>query len=325
MKLINKTIYKLKKAIHPYAIKAMYYLPYIPLLNKHVGSCELGIEGNYLVATKRGLYQIYDGKLYLILRGNYYGLTYSGNYIYAFERMSKKGRLLRLTMNSKYKITKAEIYMKNMSPGCHQIDVRGGLLYVCDTYNNRVFGMGLRDKEVKYETFPFGKLSNGRKSDNYAHINSIYISDDGVTLFCHNETKKTGRSSQIITLGDDRSVKRTITTTAGSGHNVTPLGDSYLYCDSMNGTLKLGDQSGDKTIFDAKCFTRGLSLTKDYIIMGGSEYASRDQRDYGKGYIFLLDKKDFKCHFSMKFPAMVQEIRRLDDIDYAMSKDGKKS
>ena len=176
----------------------------------------------------------------------------------------------------------------------------------------------LSNKRMKRFYYPLGQLNNGRMSSNYGHINSIFLCESKVVALCHNETQKTNRRSQILILRDNFSVKQLIDTNSGSAHNVIPWDHSFLHCDSLNGSLKLGDMD----VFEASCFTRGLSVTRDNIILGGSEYAKRNVREYAKGYLFVLDRKDFRCLYRTEFPSMVQEIRRLDDLDFSMSENG---
>jgi len=307
-----------KRRIHPSVIKLLYYIPIVRVVNKSIGNLDLGLDGNFLVGTKRGLYQIRQGKLNLIVKGHFYGISHENGNIYAFERMVKRGRIIRLRTDSNLKITCANVFLRDLSSGCHQIDVYNGTLYICDTYNNRILEIDPSKRKTKGIYYPLDKLSDGRSSTNYGHLNSIYFQGNEVVALCHNETQKTGRASQILILEKDFSVRERIDTNSGSAHNVIPWHGAFLHCDSMNGYLKLGD----KIVFDAGCFTRGLSVTKHHILLGGGEYSKRKAREYGKGYLFVLDKSSFSLVRKFEFPNMIQEIRRLDDVDFAMSQSG---
>jgi hypothetical protein len=290
------------------------------IINRYI--CDIGFEtdGVYLIATKQSLLQLKGKRLYQVLRGNFYGLTKTNKTIYAFQRLRPNGRILELQLNEDYWITASKIFMSNLSPGCHQLDIYRGTLYVCDSYNNRIIQMNLIDKNNMKYHYPMGALENGRESKNYGHINSIYLQENGATIICHNTTQKTSRPSQILILDKDFSLSKVIDTPAGSAHNVIPYGDLFLYCDSMNGNLNLDD----KIVFKASCFTRGLSMNHNYILLGGSEYAKRDMRNYGRGYLFILDRKDFNLRHCVELPSMVQEIRRLDSVDFGLSDNGTK-
>jgi len=308
----------IKRKLHPIVLRLLYYAPFVRLINKPINIFDLGINGNFLVATKRGLYQIRENKLYLLLKGNFYGVAQTKQRIFAFERIGRKGRIITLDTTDTHTIANASVYLRNLSPGCHQMDIYKGMLFVCDTYNNRVLKIDLFNKEIRGAYYPLGQLSNGRQSGNYGHINSIYLRESETFALCHNETTKTHKPSQIIILGHDFSVQNIIDTTSGSAHNIIPWNQSFLHCDSINGSLKLGDE----TVFDASCFTRGVSITRKHIVLGGSEYANRDIREYGKGYLFVLDRKDYNCLHRTEFPGMVQEIRRLGDVDFGLSENG---
>ena len=285
------------------------------IINKY--KCDIGFEtdGIYLIATKQGLLQLRGNRLYIVLRGNFYGIAKTNDTIYIFQRLRPHGRILKLQLNKDFWFKSAEIFMQNLSPGCHQLDIYRNILYVCDSYNNRIIQVDLNAKYNMKYYYPIGKLENGRESKNYGHINSIYLCNSSVIIVCHNTTQKTNRPSQILILDRNFSVRKVIDTPAGSAHNVIPYGGSFLYCDSINGNLNLDD----KIVFKASCFTRGLSMSHDYILLGGGEYAEINMRNYGKGYLFILDRKDFSLIHRFGLPSMAQEIRRLDGVDFGLS------
>lgn len=308
---------QLLKRTKKYIRRFVYSRPRI--LNRYI--CDIGFDskGIYLIAAKQALFQLRGSKLYLILRGNFYGTSKTGKEVYVFQRLKPKGKILKFKSDRDYWLTSPEIFMKDLSPGCHQLDIFQGKLYICDSYNNRIIETDLNDKQNTKHYYPLGKLDNGKESQNYGHMNSIFINEDKIIIMCHNTTQKTGRPSQILLLGRDCSILEEIDAPAGSAHNVIPFNDSFLYCDSMNGNLNLGN----KIIFKASCFTRGLSVSDSYILMGGGEYASRDVREYGKGYLFILDKNSLKLLHKVDLTSMVQEIRRLDGPDIGLSENTK--
>lgn len=312
---MRKVIDRIKRVVHPYVIRARYYLPWVSVINSVVSDIEFVAEGAYLVATKKGLYQILNSRLFLITKGNYYGIALHDSHVYAFERMEGKGRVVRFALGPDNEICDAKVFLRKLSPGCHQIDAYKGALYICDTYNNRILKVDIRTKRRLGEGYPLGKLDEGRSSSNYAHINSIYVRDDDIVVLCHNDSRKTNRPSQIAILKHSLDAKCIVDTSIMAGHNVVPLGHGFLCCDSLHGTLN----HAGKDVFTADCFTRGLSITKEHIVLGGSEYAKRDLREYAKGYIYILNRQDFVCIKRVEFPGMVQEIRRLDDVDYGQS------
>jgi hypothetical protein len=170
---------------------------------------------------------------------------------------------------------------------------------------------------IVQQRYPLGSLEEGRKSANYAHINSVYGFSDRIYLVCHNETKKTGKLSQIAVLDHSIEVRELIMTKARNAHHVGMYKGQTYCCDSLGGGLLCDG----KTVFTTDLFTRGLSISDDGILLGGSEYAARSKRESASGAIFLLDH-DFNLQQMIQLPGMVQEIRRLDAVDYGLSNPG---
>jgi hypothetical protein len=208
--------------------------------------------------------------------------------------------------------------VQGLSGGCHQIDMIDGLLWVCDTYNNRIrayaqAGAGLREA---FTATPPGELSEARASTNYAHMNSIWRGPDGrIFAFYHNETFKTGRPSEVAEL-DDRGVELSrVPVQATNGHNVLLHGDRFVYCDSMDGRLR----HGSEVVFEAGLFTRGLARAREHWLVGGSVYGRREERAQLGGAVFVLNDR-FQCVRTIELPGMVQEIR-LIGRDFGLSQD----
>ncbi len=306
---------QIKGIIAPYFNNLIYYSSRIQTRNQFVCDFDIGVDGHFLISTKRGLYEIQNKKLFLIVKGEFYGLACLDDSVYLFQRLANKGRLLEFVRDKNVGFNEYHIFMNRQSPGCHQIDIYQGILYVCDTYNNRILKIDPYTKTHLDTFYPLGRLENGRNSINYGHINSIFLEDNKVFLVCHNHTRTTNRNSQVLVLDHNFSIKETINTSCDSAHNVIPYNNSFIICDSINGSLKLGD----KIVFEAKCFTRGVCVTEDYILLGGSEYAERSKRENTEGYLFVLNKSNFKLINKTNFPGMVQEIRRLDSLDIGSS------
>lgn len=276
-----------------------------------VRELKLDLSGRSLIATKNGLYSLSSSKLEKLLNGEFYGITFYGDKVFVFEKFGKIGRILEFS-NKLYN-ERISVLINNLSPGCHQIDVLGDSLMVTDTYNNRLLQFNLTGDLI--DSFePIGKLENGRKSKNYGHINSVYGNGENVYLLCHNESRKTGRKSEVLELSlkgvllDRKQVK------AESAHNCPLYKGKFLICDSLNNRVIHGEEE----VFSCDLFTRGISIQGSRILIGGSEYASREQRSNARGTVYILNE-DFKQQDTIEVPGMVQEIRAVDSLDLAMS------
>lgn len=275
----------------------------------------------YIIATKNGLYLFDNDRDYKLLNGRFYGIAKYNDIIYVFERVGDlKGRILKLTFDKKYNFDKkVDVVIDDLSPGCHQIDIFDEYLYITDTYNNRILKYNIYDMSFK-EFYPLGKLENGRGSENYAHINSIYKHKEHFYLMCHNETTKTDNESEILRTDNYFNIIEIINTSSVNAHNILIYDDKIYHCDSMNKQLK----SENEVVFEGDYFTRGLSYDGELFIVGGSEYAKRSERTKVNGYIYVLnDNLNLLDNFEV--PGMVQEIRRIDGIEFSLSNNKRNS
>ena len=270
-----------------------------------------------LVATVKGLYFSGHGKLTRLLPGRFYGLTTDKEFWYVFERLSKRGRIIRFSIKNGCMEHPKQL-ISNLSPGCHQIDFLGSNLYVTDTYNNclLVFSVNKSGEMIlKDKHYPPGILTQDREiSENYTHMNSVWQYEDDIYVLFHNNTTKTGRYTEIARLNADCTIAERIQTTASNGHNVMRYNGQFLICDSMASTLTLNG----KAVFTCDLFTRGLTVTESFIIVGGSDYGERTKREQLKGKLYFIDH-NFNLIASLDMQGMVQEIRTLSHTDFGLS------
>jgi hypothetical protein len=275
-------------------------------------------DDELLIATKRGLYLACNKALTTLLYGQYYGVTkFDGNWI-VFENYNGQGRIIRFSLeNRKIKDT-PEVIFTNLSSGCHQIEAIGSVLYITDTYNNRILTFDLVDKCFLNEFYPTQKLIHGRKDLNYNHINSIYIVSNKIYLMAHNETRKTGKNSQILECDASFKLHRIIQTKAVNAHNIVVLDGRMYYCDSMNNALCIDEDR----VLEVDHFTRGLAISDKRIYLGGSEYGKREVRDQLSGALYILDRDGNKLMTRIPIPTMVQEVRLINKKDLGLSQHG---
>lgn len=267
---------------------------------------------DFIIATKNGLYYLKNGQLKLIDFGQYYGVTITGKKIIAYKQLQNKGQIVSFELNSTKKNKSKEIKLDNLPKGCHQIDHFESNLYITNTYDNSILKYDLESFILVDEFFPLGTLNNGRKSNNYAHINSIFRGNEFWYLFCHNETQKTKRKSTILKLNAQFEIIEIIDSLASNGHNIIEYKKNLFYCNSTSNEVLMNE----KVIFQVDLFTRGLSITKDFIVFGGSEYAIRELRSRATGKIYI--NKNYET-VDLRIPGMVQEIRCVSELDYGLS------
>jgi len=271
------------------------------------------VVGHFIVSTANGLFLIEDGNLYELLEGNFYGVTLWDNNIVAYKTYGHKGKIIQFPNNGRFDGQKCDSILFGLPHGCHQIDCLGDSLYITDTYNNRIIKFGLHDFQIS-NFYPLGILIQGRSSPNYAHLNSIFFYGEDAFIYCHNESTKTNRKSRILMADENFEKKGFLKTNSRNGHNVVFFEGHYYHCDSMGRSLKRDNE----IVFQSAHLTRGLSITNEYIVVGGSDFAEREKRSQTKGYLYFLTH-EFDLHYECALPGPVHEIRKLDGIDYSLS------
>ena len=274
----------------------------------------LEIKGTFLVSTQNGLYLLKNNKLYFLISGEYYGISIYQNSLFVYEKLINHGRILKIYFRNDFNLeTNAEILLDKVPHGCHQIDILDHFLYITDTYNNGIIKYDINSEKFE-EYYPLGKLKIGRSSINYGHINSIYFFNENAFLIAHNETLKTKRKSDIIVTDMNFNIIKTIRTDSSNAHNIIVTESNMLHCDSIGLSLK----DNGVPVFKDELLTRGLSMSEDLIVIGGSGITKRILRPFAKGKLYFINR-NYKLLNSVIFPASVTEIRRIDKIDYSLS------
>lgn len=288
----------------------------------HSEGCFLDIY--FLIATKRGLFSYsHDGITELIGDKGFYGVTYKEDRVYAFHQTGLHGRIISFQIDEN-KVINTKIIIYGLSKGVHQIDIIGDDLYVVNTYQNSIL-VFYKVKKIssihwkKYDEiiYPNKKIKNGRKSINYSHFNSIYKFENITYLVAHNETRKTQQNSQIYCLNDRRDVVQKIDMHGSNCHNIFVNKEYEMYCKSLESRVTVNKKD---IIKYENILTRGLSVSRKYIIIGGSDIEfDRFTRNHTNGHIFLYDQDvNLKQRITIN-NTQVQEIRQLKVKDFSLS------
>lgn len=270
------------------------------------------IENYYLISTKNGLFFNRKNYLIKILDGEFYGIGRE-KYTYVYQNQGIKGRILKIDIKND-NIKNIEVFLENIDPGCHQMEIDKGKIYLTNTHKNSILIIEIKNKKIT-EKFPIGKIISREKSRNYGHINSIFF-DNKIYLLAHNDSVRTKKNSEILIFDINFNLLDRKKTSAKSAHNIVKYDNKIIVCDSLN--KRLIDVENNQTLAEFDLFTRGISINKDEILIGGSEYKSRIKRNFSIGKIYVLNK-DFKVIREEKLPGMVQEIRCINRKDYGLN------
>lgn len=292
-----------------------------------VGGAPVGMSFIFSTNTK-GILLFTDGSLYSLLEGfESYGITYDKDgTFYVFLKTGRHGHIARFKIRL-CKLVDYQIVIWGLSKGVHQIDINGNSLYVVDTYNNRILQIDKYNevvntywKLVSKEYYPNGKLSSGRKSNNYSHFNSIFFHKKTIYLIAHNETYKTSRKSELYVVDDNFNVLDIYELSGSNCHNFFKNSNEQIFCSSLEGAVV----KNDSYLLQDGGFTRGLAVSVDGYLVGSSPVQiNRVDRGKGDGVINFIDRKSTKVGFRLIVKnTQIQEIRRLDCIDYSISNFG---
>lgn len=283
------------------------------------------LPGPFLVGSGAGCLHYSDAGLRQLFDGDVYGITRGPDWWYAFRRADETGQLLAFDPSGG-RVDELHVVRSFLSGDIHQIDWIDGSLYLCDTANNRLLVHELTDDGLDVASadryYPPGRLSNDRQSPNYAHLNSVYALDGRCLVVYHNDTENTGDSSELALLDENLNEDCRIPLEARCAHNVLAYDGDFWWCDSLareEGGRLVRD---GEALFEHDLFLRGLSLSGDVILVGGSEIADRRSRDSADGWIFALGP-DGEEHGRIHVPDSggINEIRRVQASDLSLSQD----
>lgn len=296
------------------------------VLDKYLNFSLYGsIEDSFIIGTSTGILILHNNQISRLLVGSTYGITRSNDLWYTCQQTGRYKRIISFKLenvDSGFGCSDINANIIGLSPGVHQIDYFDDILYITDTYNNRII---IIKKKKKY-FYPNGKLKNGRSSHNYNHFNSIFINDNKLYLIAHNESSKTKRMSEIyiydLCNNDSIKLSSIITTKLKDAHNIVLFKGQLMYCNSADGSIMIGEN----IFFKNKDYlTRGLSLTEKYVVVGGSGFARRESRFSTDSIIWFLDHSGKElARVELKSIGQVYEIRCLNK-DYGLSSDSKPS
>lgn len=245
---------------------------------------------------------------------SYYGITWDSKneivYVVGSESEVEddryvKTKICRLTPNGDF-IDFIPI-AKDMQFGhAHQIHYYDGFIFVADTLNNCVrkinpnTGSG---QTLKVDTKRFGQ--------DFDHVNSVWI-DDRIYVLAHGTTPKI-----YIFDCDSCALLGSVEQGIAGAHNVARLWGQRVALASYKGAL-VGEKN--QVLIQAGRFTRGLSITDDYIFIGQSIRADREVRlNSNCGWISVHNSKDGVHIGNVKLDniGQVHEIRCLNKKDHA--------
>lgn len=201
----------------------------------------------------------------------------------------------------------------------HQIAFCNEGLYLANTQSNSLVYLSEQGDESVYY---FGDSNSDRN-----HINSVFPNGDGqVVALLHNKGRK---NSEIAILEHCENKFRLINRVPiwdKSCHNIFIEDNLLVYNASKYGDFVVASLETGETIqrLHFPGHTKGLSITKDYFIIGNSEHAVREAREFSSGTMEVIDRNSLQWittveldHRQLTDPVgNVNEIRCLSEPEY---------
>jgi hypothetical protein len=278
----------------------------------------------HVVASREGLYVVSTIGYRRVADGSYFGVTCRDGAVFVFQTLGHThdetldGRVVRLEIASDGTLVSSRTVVEGLPNGCHQIDFIGDDLWICNTYGNAL----LRVRGSAYRAFyPIGRAAFQDYEHGYAHLNSLVARGDELWLLKHNGTGKTGKPSELVRCrlrSDTLDVVETFSVSGGGCHNIVFLpGGEIVVCDSQSGRLIEARGGAMLTEVGAR-YTRGLSIDATTVVVGESEYGTREGRRFLPGFVHFFDRA-FRRTATLELPAAPTDIRKLDGDDLGLS------
>jgi hypothetical protein len=276
---------------------------------------ETPLKDDLLVTTQTGLMLVCNGRAFRILPGRYFGLTRKNQTWHVFRVVSQfSGSLLSLVVDAG-RANDVRCLYSYLHPTVHQIDATEEGLVVCETGLNRLLLFPWGKQFTSRQTiYPVGKARRGMAG--YAHMNSHFTFCEQHYVVCHNDTRHTGKPSELLVLDKTWSLMQRISLNASCAHNIAFYEGVRLLCDSGNGRLLIGHRA-----LDCGGFTRGLALADDVAYVGVSAFAPREERRRHNGHIFQINLRTLRVegHIQLLNVGSIYEVRLASRPDMSIS------
>jgi hypothetical protein len=235
-----------------------------------------------LIETRNGLgYRLDTG------RHHYYGVTRKlGGYFVGVRyrpntsvtsKAQESGKILHFDQSMRF--------VDEISPpfpmrDIHQILVHDNKLWVTCSYDNMIAVFDGNDWDAWY---PLGTPQQEPFDIN--HFNSVVGFGNELCVVAHNLSRSTGKPSELLFFKLPEKVLIRRLSLGSSAHNVWLHNGSLMTCSSGEGRLL----SVNGCTVETGGFPRGVAYLQREICIGISEFASRPDRDLGRGWIKIFD------------------------------------
>lgn len=243
----------------------------------------------YLVASRQGLYFVNRRGWSEGPRGRFFGIACRDDTVFAFRHgpagegeAANSGRIVRFRWQSG-ELKECDSVADGLDHNCHQLAHFDDSYFLVDTLNQRIleYDCDWRPR-AGHQILPPAP----RDGPGHGHLNSIAGTAESVWIMLHNQAR--GLPSEIVEMDRGfRERRRTVLPCDGC-HDIVPLADGRLLtCLSPRG--EIAAEPGPAYPID-NCWTRGLALGPDEIVVGSSLFGKRVARALLPGFVTFLDR-----------------------------------
>lgn len=263
-----------------------------------------------LVASRQGLYFANRNGWRPSAEGRFFGIVCLGPQIFAFRHGASaegedanSGCVVRFEWDG-VDLQEREILVEGLDYSCHQLAFFDDSFFVVDTLNQGVleYDSAWRPR-ASHRLLPPAQ----REGPDHAHINSVAGTADAIWVMFHNQRR--GLVSEIVEYDRAFRERRRTPLPCHGCHDILPLEDGRLLtCLSPRGEIAI---EGGETYKIDRCWTRGLALAGDELVVGSSLFGQRVARTLLPGFLTFLDRS-FQRTARFHLPAAPTQIQTLD-------------
>ena len=270
---------------------------------------------SHLVASREGLFAVSPGGFVHLMAGQFFGLAVTAEAIWLFEACdvpalpSRRGRILRIDHDGR-RLGRARVLVRGLDNGCHQIALEDDVLWVVDTYEQRLHAYDAATGASRGEATPVPVVPRTAGRPGYVHMNALTFYNGRPHVLLH----MLGRGpSVVLVLDTGFALTGRFLLPGHMCHDLLFLDDGRLLsCGSAEGTLidrdgvlaQLGEPAQAR-------MTRGLARMDDGgFVVGSSRFGRRWERRSLPGWVHFLDA-GFRPFARLDLPAAPTQIAAL--------------
>lgn len=199
----------------------------------------------------------------------------------------------------------------------HQVhwSVQQRALLICDTGHDAILCWS-PETGIERHTLPTEGLEVYKQPNDYHHLNTIWTDRNGVWWIIVRYSSP--RQSEVWKLRAMDVEHRWVI--SPESHNLCVHNNALTTVGSFDhslDTIKLRKRSWRSRIELPVGYPRGLAVTDDYIIVGGSARGSRTLRHQGNAQIMLIGRGKVRRIIQLPSGGQIYTVRALDVIDWA--------